>query len=132
MLRGIPAIETFQFMKCANQATGEEEEGARLEGSGIARPGPDHLIWEEREEGISGIERTEAVKGSKKGKGHRSRYTETERSSVIMAERKGCKTQRAHGKDAESIAASASPYGPSLQSSTCLPSRGCFVERVTA
>lgn len=22
-LRGIPAIETFQFMKCANQATGE-------------------------------------------------------------------------------------------------------------
>lgn len=59
MLRGIPAIETFQFMKCANQATGEEEEGARLEGNGIARPGPDHLIWEEREEGISGIERTE-------------------------------------------------------------------------
>ncbi|KAK5848427.1 hypothetical protein PBY51_006042 [Eleginops maclovinus] len=23
MLRGIPAIETFQFMKCANQAAGE-------------------------------------------------------------------------------------------------------------
>lgn len=88
MLRGIPAIETFQFMKCANQATGEREEGARLEGNGIARPGPDHLIWEEREEGISGIERTEAVKGSKKGKGHRSRFTETERSSVITAERK--------------------------------------------
>lgn len=57
MLRGIPAIETFQFMKCANQATGEEEEGQRLEGNGIARPGPDHLIWEEREEGISGIEK---------------------------------------------------------------------------
>ncbi len=58
MLRGIPAIETFQFMKCANQATGEGE-GRRLEGNGIARPGPDHLIWEEREEGIRGIERTE-------------------------------------------------------------------------
>lgn len=48
MLRGIPAIETFQFMKCANQAT-VEGEGQRLEGNGIARPGTDHLIWEERE-----------------------------------------------------------------------------------
>lgn len=57
MLRGIPAIETFQFMKCANQATGEKEEGRRLEGNGSARPGPDHLIWEAREGGISWIER---------------------------------------------------------------------------
>lgn len=29
VLRGIPAIETFQFMKCANQATGDEEGGGR-------------------------------------------------------------------------------------------------------
>lgn len=48
-------------MKCANQAAGEGE-GQRLEGNGIARPGPDHLIWEEREEreeGIRGMERTD-------------------------------------------------------------------------
>lgn len=54
--RGIPAIETFRFMKCANQALGEKEEGRRLEGNGRARPGPDHLIWEAREGGISRIE----------------------------------------------------------------------------
>lgn len=36
-----------------------EEERQRLEGNGIARPGPDHLIWEDREDGISGMERTE-------------------------------------------------------------------------
>lgn len=57
MPRGIPAIETFQFMKCANQASGEKEEGQRLEGNRRARPGPDHLIWEAREGGISRIER---------------------------------------------------------------------------
>lgn len=55
--RGIPAIETFQFMKCANQASGGKEEGQRLEGNRSARPGPDHLIWEAREGGISRIER---------------------------------------------------------------------------
>ncbi len=38
---------------------GEGGGGQRLDGNGMARPGPDHLIWEEREEGIRGIERTE-------------------------------------------------------------------------
>lgn len=129
MLRGIPAIETFQFMKCANQATGEEEEGARLEGNGIARPGPDHLIWEEREEGISGIERTEAVKGSKKGKGHRRRYTETERSSAIMDARHSEPTVKCF----PILTVSSMKHTPQTQlRSLCLPSRGCFGERLTA
>lgn len=43
--KGIPAIETFQFMKCSNQVF----RGGRVEiikKDEIARPGPDHLIRE--------------------------------------------------------------------------------------
>lgn len=44
MLRGIPAIETFQFMKCANQATGEEGgTEIRREWNSQARARPPHL-----------------------------------------------------------------------------------------
>lgn len=36
---------------------GEQRGRRRLAGNGIARPGPDHLIWEDREEGITAMER---------------------------------------------------------------------------
>lgn len=40
---------------CKSNEGREKEEGQRLEGNGRAGPGPDHLIWEEREVGISWI-----------------------------------------------------------------------------
>lgn len=36
----------------------------RLAGNGIARPGPDHLLWEHREEGITAMEEERAAGGA--------------------------------------------------------------------
>lgn len=65
-----------------------EEDRQRLEGNGIARPGPDHLIWEDREDGISGMERTErGSEGEPSGEGNKSRDTQTTRDNSWV---KGC------------------------------------------
>lgn len=53
--RDVPAHEVC---KSGSRDGGRGGGGQRLAGNGIARPGPDHLIWEDREEGITAMERT--------------------------------------------------------------------------
>lgn len=42
-------VPVHEVCKSGNRGGGGGGWGQRLEGNGIARPGPDHLIWEERD-----------------------------------------------------------------------------------
>lgn len=44
-------VPVHEVCKSGEGREGWKGEGRRLGGNGIARPGPDHLIWDEREGG---------------------------------------------------------------------------------
>lgn len=87
MLRGIPAIETFQIMKCANQVTGEGG-GTEIirEWNSQARARPPHLGGEGGMRGLEGWRGRSGSEGEQRGETNKSRDTKTEGNSEIMDE----------------------------------------------